>query len=49
MRWSNDVYMSTPHRVLPPAGAASRYAPITGADYLQERLDATHGLQGNKH
>ncbi|MBU2994609.1 2-oxoglutarate and iron-dependent oxygenase domain-containing protein [Octadecabacter sp. 1_MG-2023] len=65
MRWSNDLYVSTPHRVLPPKTArrsiaffldpnpesiitalpgtgAAKYAPITGADYLRSRLDATY-------
>ncbi|GAB6968628.1 oxidoreductase [Komagataeibacter kakiaceti JCM 25156] len=68
MRWSNDVYVSTPHRVLQPAserysvaffldpdadaivapittnpGDTPHYPPITGADYLRERLAATYG------
>lgn len=65
MRWSNDIYVSTPHRVLPPKAprrsiaffldpnpdsriealpgtGAPKYAPITGADYLRSRLDATY-------
>lgn len=65
MRWSNDIYTSTPHRVLPPAQERRsiaffmdpnpdsiiaalprtgdpKYAPITGADYLRSRLDATY-------
>ena len=67
MRWTNDVYVSTPHRVVSPAGKerysiaffldpnpdavvaplsgmekAALYPPITGADYLQSRLDATY-------
>lgn len=65
MRWSNDIYVSTPHRVLPPARerrsiaffldpnpdsvvaalpgtGVPKYAPITGADYLRSRLDATY-------
>jgi isopenicillin N synthase-like dioxygenase len=65
MRWSNDIYRSTPHRVLPPARprrsiaffldpnpdsmiaalpgtGPARYAPVTGADYLRSRLDATY-------
>lgn len=65
MRWSNDTYVSTPHRVqvpkrqrgsiaffldpnpdavitaLPGTGEP-KYAPITGADYLRSRLDATY-------
>ena len=70
MRWSNDVYLSTPHRVgapprlrhsiaffldpnpdalvsaLPgcvPAGQAPRHPPITAAEHLQQRLQATYG------
>jgi len=70
MRWSNDIYVSTPHRVTnaggqerysaaffldpnPDATVAClptcqsedqppRYAPISGADYLKSRLDATY-------
>ncbi|GFE65179.1 isopenicillin N synthase family dioxygenase [Litoreibacter roseus] len=65
MRWTNDIYISTPHRVLPPRNqrrsiaffldpnpdtlvetlpgtGTPRYAPITGADYLRMRLDATY-------
>jgi len=65
MRWSNDTYVSTPHRVLPPkrrrrsiaffldpnpdsviaalpGTGAAKYAPISGADYLRSRLDATY-------
>ncbi|MCQ8279441.1 isopenicillin N synthase family oxygenase [Acetobacteraceae bacterium KSS8] len=67
MRWTNDVYVSTPHRVRVPererlsiaffldpnpdvvvspingdASALRRYPPITGADYLRSRLDATY-------
>ena len=70
MRWTNDVYVSTPHRVVHTAprerlsiaffldpnpdavvealhscvGAdrPARYPPVTGADYLRERLDATY-------
>lgn len=65
MRWSNDIYVSTPHRVLPPKMARrsiaffldpnpeslitalpktgeAKYAPITGAQYLRSRLDATY-------
>ncbi|MXQ09093.1 isopenicillin N synthase family oxygenase [Alphaproteobacteria bacterium GH1-50] len=65
MRWTNDVYVSTPHRVqipknprrsmaffldpnpdavieaLPGTGAA-KYPPVTGAEYLKMRLDATY-------
>lgn len=70
MRWSNDVYVSTPHRVLPPAqerysiaffldpnpdalvaalppcvpaGQSPRHAPITAAEHLRQRLEATYG------
>lgn len=71
MRWTNDIYSSTPHRVvnppdrerysvaffldpnpdaivrcLPSIAAPHRYAPITGADYLQSRLDATYKPAG---
>lgn len=70
MRWSNDTYVSTPHRVincgekdrysiaffldpnpeavvacLPGCMSEDRpaiYPPITGADYLRSRLDATY-------
>ncbi|CAN5678225.1 oxidoreductase [soil metagenome] len=69
MRWTNDIYVSTPHRVLKPAaerysiamfldpnpdalvsaiascvaaGEAPRYAPISAADYLQQRFAATY-------
>jgi isopenicillin N synthase-like dioxygenase len=69
MRWTNDVYISTPHRVAIPVqdrysvaffldpnpdarvevlqscvepGAASKYQPTSGADYLRERLTATY-------
>jgi isopenicillin N synthase-like dioxygenase len=69
MRWTNDVYLSTPHRVAIPVqdrysvaffldpnpdarvevlqaciapGAASKYPPTTGAEYLRERLTATY-------
>lgn len=65
MRWSNDTYVSTPHRVqvprrqrrsiaffldpnpdaviaaLPGTGDP-KYAPVTGADYLRSRLEATY-------
>jgi len=65
MRWTNDVYVSTPHRVkapkrarrslaffldpnpeavieaLPGTGQA-KYPPVTGAEYLRMRLDATY-------
>lgn len=65
MRWTNDIYVSTPHRVLPPPRArqsvaffldpnpdaliaalpgtgAPKYPPVTGAEYLRSRLDATY-------
>jgi isopenicillin N synthase-like dioxygenase len=69
MRWTNDVYVSTPHRVAVPLqdrysvaffldpnpnarvevlpscltlGALPKYRPTTGAEYLQERLNATY-------
>ena len=65
MRWTNDIYVSTPHRVripknprrslaffldpnpdavieaLPGTGTA-KYPPVTGAEYLKMRLDATY-------
>ena len=67
MRWSNDTYVSTPHRVRPPQAerysiafflevnpesivdpqdifptAKPRYEPVTCADYLAMRLNATY-------
>ncbi|MEO1548848.1 MAG: 2-oxoglutarate and iron-dependent oxygenase domain-containing protein [Pseudomonadota bacterium] len=71
MRWSNDTYVSTPHRVLPPPRArmsiaffldpnpdamiealpgtgAARYGPVTAAEYLAERLNATYGPKNRK-
>ncbi|GAN77797.1 isopenicillin N synthase family dioxygenase [Acidisphaera rubrifaciens] len=69
MRWTNDIYVSTPHRVRIPAGERyslayfldpnpethvavlpsclapgepPRYPPVTAADYLRSRLDATY-------
>jgi len=65
MRWSNDTYVSTPHRVLPPPAerhslaffldpnpdsviealpntGAPKYPPVTGAQYLASRLNATY-------
>lgn len=65
MRWTNDVYVSTPHRVLAPdrsrrslaffldpdpdaviaalpGTGAAKYPPVTGADYLRSRLQATY-------
>jgi isopenicillin N synthase-like dioxygenase len=73
MRWTNDVYVSTPHRVVNRGGRErysvaffldpnpdavieclptcvtearpARYAPIAGAEYLRERLDATYSFR----
>ena len=73
MRWTNDVYVSTPHRVVnrggrerysvaffldpnPDAEVAclptcvsdarpARYPPISGSDYLSERLNATYSFR----
>lgn len=68
MRWTNDLYVSTPHRVVPPryrrksvaffldpnpdseivalpGTGAPKYPPITGADYLRSRLDATYARE----
>ena len=65
MRWTNDIYVSTPHRVLVPKNqrrslaffldpnpdaviealpgtGAAKYPPVTGAEYLKMRLDATY-------
>ncbi|MCG6885504.1 MAG: isopenicillin N synthase family oxygenase [Silicimonas sp.] len=65
MRWTNDIYVSTPHRVLVPRNprrslaffldpnpdaliaalpgtGEAKYPPITGAEYLKMRLDATY-------
>lgn len=70
MRWTNDSYVSTPHRVVSPAGRErysvaffldpnpdalvacldtcagperpAKYPPVTAADYLRQRLDATY-------
>ncbi|MEM9972191.1 MAG: 2-oxoglutarate and iron-dependent oxygenase domain-containing protein [Pseudomonadota bacterium] len=65
MRWTNDVYVSTPHRVLIPkrqrrsiaffldpnpdaviealpGTGEAKYPPVTGAEYLKSRLDATY-------
>ena len=65
MRWTNDIYVSTPHRVLIPQNSrrslaffldpnpdaliqalpgtgTAKYPPVTGADYLRMRLDATY-------
>lgn len=65
MRWTNDIYVSTPHRVLPPpeqrhslaffldpnpdsviealpGTGAAKYPPVTGAEYLAGRLNATY-------
>jgi isopenicillin N synthase-like dioxygenase len=69
MRWTNDIYVSTPHRVVNrsgrerysiaffldpnpdarvaaipscvPAGESQKYPPISAADYLKFRLDAS--------
>ena len=69
MRWTNDIYVSTPHRVLPPRNRRRsvaffldpdpdaviaalpgtgdpKYPPVTGADYLRSRLDATYKTEG---
>ena len=69
MRWTNDTYVSTPHRVLPPPCARRsiaffldpnpdsviaalpgtgppRHAPVTAAEYLRARLDATYAAEG---
>ncbi|MEM9229655.1 MAG: 2-oxoglutarate and iron-dependent oxygenase domain-containing protein [Pseudomonadota bacterium] len=68
MRWTNDIYVSTPHRVLPPPAerfslaffldpnpdsviqalpgtGSAKYPPVTGADYLAQRLNATYDHQ----
>jgi isopenicillin N synthase-like dioxygenase len=72
MRWSNDVYVSTPHRVLPPErerysiaffldpnpdalvsaipscvkpGEAAKYPPVTAAEYLRSRFEATYATK----
>ncbi|OYW09807.1 MAG: 2OG-Fe(II) oxygenase [Rhodospirillales bacterium 12-71-4] len=69
MRWTNDVYASTSHRVRTPEAERfsaaffldpnpdavvealpgctgpsnpARYPPVSGADYLREKLDATY-------
>ena len=66
MRWSNDTYVSTPHRVRPPereryavafflevnpdsvvdprdiSDAPPKYPPMTCAEYLASRLNATY-------
>lgn len=70
MRWSNDTYASTPHRVVNDSGRErysiaffldpnpdaevaclpgcqsderpAKYPPISGADYLRSRLDASY-------
>ncbi|QPH55908.1 isopenicillin N synthase family dioxygenase [Pontivivens ytuae] len=66
MRWTNGIYASTPHRVLPPprerysvaffldpnpdamiaalpGTGAPQWPPVSGADYLRSRLEATYG------
>lgn len=68
-RWTNGLYASTPHRVLPPARerrsvaffvdpapdvviaalpgtGAPRHPPVTAAEHLRARLDATYGPPG---
>ncbi len=72
MRWSNDTYVSTPHRVRPPEQerysiaffveanpdsiidprdiqpeVSPKYLPISCADYLTSRLNATYEHRGN--
>ena len=70
MRWTNDIYVSTPHRVVSPPererfsvaffldadpdvvvscletcrtpGVEPLYPPVSVADYLRRRLDATY-------
>jgi isopenicillin N synthase-like dioxygenase len=69
MRWTNDVYVSTPHRVQLPsaerysiaffldpnptarvevletcidADNPAKYPPVSGAEYLKQRLDASY-------
>lgn len=74
MRWTNDTYVSTPHRVVSPSGRErysvaffldpnpdavveclptcaspdnpAKYPPITGADYLESRLNPTYAKSG---
>ncbi|MFP1631006.1 isopenicillin N synthase family dioxygenase [Zhengella sp. ZM62] len=74
MRWTNDTYVSTPHRVVNPAGRErfsvaffldpnpdavveclptcagpgrpAKYPPISGADYLESRLNPTYAHSG---
>ncbi len=69
MRWTNDIYVSTPHRVLVPKNTRrsvvffldpnpdaviealpgtgeAKYPPVTGADYLKMRLEATYDEMG---
>jgi isopenicillin N synthase-like dioxygenase len=73
MRWTNDIYVSTPHRVRQPElrrhslaffvdpnpdanvavlpaclapGESPKYPPVTGAEYLRQRLDATYIGEG---
>ncbi|MGB0499511.1 MAG: 2OG-Fe(II) oxygenase family protein, partial [Rubricella sp.] len=68
MRWTNDLYVSNPHRVIPPARerysvaffldpapeaiiealpgtGAPKYPPVTGAEYLASRLEATYAKE----
>lgn len=71
MRWSNNIYVSTPHRVLVPKAKRTSiaffldpnpdsvvqalpgtgtplYEPVTGADYLMQRLTATYANANSK-
>ncbi|MGB3621790.1 isopenicillin N synthase family oxygenase [Ketobacter sp. MCCC 1A13808] len=70
MRWTNDTYVSTPHRVRPPLRErfsiafflevdpaavvdprqlfpeqVPKYQPVSCAEYLADRLDATYGFR----
>lgn len=71
MRWTNDIYVSTPHRVQVPTrerysiaffldpnpdaivdvlpscvsvDRPAKYPPVTGADYLKQKLDASYAF-----
>jgi len=48
MRWSNDVYASTPHRVRPPARVRRSIALFLdpNPDALVARLDGTAARKG---